>query len=204
MFKTNYYFLLIALFCLSCQQHEEVLEKSITVEEVKAYFQGLPTVASGRSDALEIIWEEGTYKDVTTGDALVFPISGNRQHYAKTEDGEVLIPVGQVSHALAYLDSEAQIHLDFVQQLPTAQTTEFTGHIIAGTWGEEPQWVFSFENGQLLNGDHSGRLELECTTVNYYECTAVSVNGVVYGNHCDLVRQSTTCTSSTAPGELAP
>ena len=203
---TNYAWLLALCFLpFSCFEAEEITHKSLTTSEVQAFYNEIPqSNKNGRAEVLTIVWEKGSYKEVTTGDALVFPVVPAVDQYVGLEGTDLLMPFANVSHAFAYLDNEDQIHLDLVQQIETVPSALFTGYVMAGAWGEAPNMVFQYEDGYLVKSDTAGRLELDCVTSYYYECTSVSVGNVVYGDHCDLVGQHTTCLNSDAPMELAP
>ena len=195
---------LLLLLNVSCYQEETAITQSITIPQVQAFYNQLSQDnKGGRTEGLTILWEEGTYKGVSTGDALVFPVTSASSRYVQLEETEVLMRVESVAHAFAYLDNDQELHLDYVQQIPIRSSTNFTGHIIAGSWGQEPTMVFTYKNGELVNDARDGRLE-DCTTVSYYECTTVSVGDEIYGSSCDLVRQTTVCNNPTAAPELAP
>ena len=192
------------LFFIRCDITDQDFEKDITIADVQEYYSNLDLDhTNGRSDEISILWEDASYKDVTTGKALVFPIESTTRQYVSLEEQNVLVPINRATHAFAYKDEEDQIHLDYVLELQLEDTDLFTGYTIVGSWGSEPDRVYTYEDGNLIDGQSDGRLELDCVTTDYYECTSVSVGDVIYGNSCTLVRRSITCIS-TAPSQLAP
>ena len=65
------------LLSYACDDPPEVLKKDLTVADVRSVYDVLSSgsaPASGRQDSIGIDWDHGQYKDISIGDALVFPL----------------------------------------------------------------------------------------------------------------------------------
>ena len=163
--------LFMAFLIFSCDtKDDDLIEKDITVQEVQSlYHQISKTNSSGRqTNDVGILWEEATYKEISLGDALFFPLDSTTSRYVRLNDEEAIRPIEEVSHAFAYKTPDGETHLDLVHTISTQDTEEFTGYVVGSDWQSETGYVIAYENGQVVERQSSGREE-DCTIIHYFD-----------------------------------
>lgn len=98
-------FLIPVLFLTySCEDTSNDIGKDLTVADVRMVYDELSgkQLPGGRKEPIEINWEQARYKDISVGDALVFPLKNVANKYISGADGGVLYPVQQRAYAFAY------------------------------------------------------------------------------------------------------
>ncbi|MEL7005251.1 MAG: hypothetical protein AAFN93_21335 [Bacteroidota bacterium] len=175
---TNVLFGSLIMLTLSCTEGEQVtFEKNITVDEVQNFVGNFKGVTNARTNNTEILWDESAYRDISLGDALLFPV-GDQNTYVSVENGPIRLPVSNSLFALAYKTGE-EVNLELVQPVVTANTEFFTGYYLISDWGGDVKRVLEYSNGNFINelgtttgGRSSGRSNSsDCFTVTYWECT---------------------------------
>ena len=207
---SHWLIIMIAFFIFSCNtQDDAIIKKDISVSEVQALYQEFnATKSNGRqTNDLAILWDEAQYKDVSTGDALVFPIEASVKKYVRSEGTSTAYPIENQAHAFAYRTEEGTLTLDYVQMIPTAHTELFTGYVTVADWNGDPKHLFRYENGQYLESQNNGRSEdLYCYWIDTQTCTVVTSGGFDYKEcensstlHCHTIDIPPTI----APGDFA-
>ena len=209
--NTSYWpIMVIAFFIFSCTtQDDAMIKKDISVSEVQTFYQELhATKSNGRqTNDLTILWDEAQYKDVATGDALVFPIETSVRKYVRSEGTTTAYPLENRAQALAYRSDDGRLLLDYVQVIPTAHTELFTGYVSVSDWNGEPKHLFRYEDGQFIDNQNNGRSEdLYCYWIDTQTCTVVTSGGFDYKEcensstlHCHTIDIPPTI----APGDFA-
>ena len=150
---SNWLIMLITILIFSCEiQDETIIEKDISVADVKTLYQQLNTSQSNgrQTDDLVILWDKAQYRDITTGDALVFPIETSVRKYVRSEGTTTAYPLENQAQAFAYRSADGTLLLDYVQMIPTAPTEQFTGYVSVADWNGEPKHLFRYENGEFI------------------------------------------------------
>ncbi|MEL6557215.1 MAG: hypothetical protein AAFQ94_03470 [Bacteroidota bacterium] len=207
--KTTHNFMVallyMAFFLTSCD-HEEVFEKTLTIDEVKSFYnQTNAANVNGRNEAIPISWEEGEYKDISLGDALLFPLHETQTQFVAIRGTETLQPLSYITYALAYRTQDDALHLDLIQRIPTEATEQFTGYItVNGIHGDE-QYAYYYENGQLIQPESDGRSEdINCTWIDHQVCTSLTGGGDLYLGRCSTVSSYYYCLFNAVPSGLQP
>ncbi|MEL6561305.1 MAG: hypothetical protein AAFQ94_24165, partial [Bacteroidota bacterium] len=198
--------IMIAFFIFSCQSQDDTLiEKDISVSEVQSLYQHLNTTQSnGRQTSdLEILWDEARYKDVSTGDALVFPIKSSVRKYIRQDGTSTAYPIEQQAQAFAYRSDDGSLLLDYVQMIPTSQADLFTGYVSVSDWNGDPKHLFKYENGEYVGNQSNGRSEdLYCYWIDTETCTVVTSGGIDYED-CEI-SSTLHCHTIDTPPTIAP
>ncbi|MEL6557301.1 MAG: hypothetical protein AAFQ94_03905 [Bacteroidota bacterium] len=198
--------MMIAFFIFSCQSQDDTLiEKDISVSEVQSLYQHLNTTQSnGRQTSdLEILWDEARYKDVSTGDALVFPVQTSTEKYVRLQGTTTAYPLENQAQAFAYRSDDGSLLLDYVQMIPTAQTESFTGYVSVSDWNGDPKHLFHYENGLFIGQPNNGRSEdLYCYWIDTQTCTVVTSGGFDYAE-CET-SSTLHCHTIDIPPTIAP
>ena len=202
LLRSHYFLILTLLFASACDDPPEADEKDLTVADVRSVYNALSSnaAANGRQDTLGIAWQHGRYKEISVGDALLFPLENVADLYVSSNESGVLYPFQQQAFAFAYKDEEETVALELVQVIATHEREDFTGFVTVSDWNEDIKYVFYYENGAIVH-DSGGRTE-GCTTTYYWECTDVEIEGILYGHKCSLAYSNTVCRPDIP--ELAP
>ena len=197
--------LCMAYFLTSCN-HEEVFEKTLTIDEVKSFYNQMhATNVNGRSEAIPISWEEGEHKDISLGDALLFPLHETQTQFVTIRGKETLYPLSHITYALAYRTQEDALHLDVIQRIPTETTEQFTGYITVNSIGSDEQYAYYYENGHLIRPESDGRSEdISCTWIDHQVCTSLTGGGDLYLGRCSTVSSYYHCLFNATPSSLLP
>lgn len=187
----------ILLLFISCQEQQmEQSARNITVEEVKSYYENNFSSNAGRVDHSQIIWDQALYRDISLGDALVFPIDDDR-HVVFDDSTSVFehLPAKLTSYAFAYKIDE-EINIEYVKLIPYRKSEGYTGAVIVENFEGKQLRYFEYENGEFLSEfeivedhDERGRTSefvYSCTTTIYYTCAD-------YPTDCRETDRSTTC-----------
>ena len=203
LLRLHYFLILTLLFASACDDPPEADEKDLTVADVRSVYNALSSnaAANGRQDTLGIAWQHGRYKEISVGDALLFPLENVADLYVSSNESGVLYPFQQQAFAFAYKDEEEAVALELVQVIPTDDTEDFTGFVTVSDWNEDIKYVFYYDNGVIVTPSSDGRIE-GCTTTYYWECTDVEIEGILYGHKCSLAYSNTVCRPDIP--ELAP
>ena len=190
------------ILAYACNEPPEILDKDITVPEVQSLYNEISaTNSNGRqTNDVGIMWEEATYKEISLGDALFFPLDSTTNRYVRLNDEEPIRPIEEVSHAFAYKTPDGETHLDLVHTISTQDTEEFTGYVTVSDWNGDSGYTIAYENGQVVESPTSGRAE-GCTTTHYFDCTTVLSGGEEY-THCEYAGSTIHCGSP--PDIFAP
>ena len=152
------------------------------------------------------MWDEAQYRDVTTGDALFFPIETSVRKYVRSEGTTAAYQIENQAEAIAYRLDDGTLLRDYVQIIPTAHSELFTGYVSVADWNGEPKHLFRYENGEYIGNKKNGRSEdLYCYWIDTQTCTVVTSGGFDYEEcetsstlHCHTVDIPPTI----APGEF--
>ena len=198
-------YLLIMLLIYACNEPPEVLDKDISVAEVKEVFASLGGNSNGRQDTIGIDWDNARYKEISVGDALVFPLENVSGTYVSSEDNPVLYPLKNQGYAFAYKDENETVKLEYVQATPTADTEAFTGVVTVSDWNANAKYAFFYENGMLVTPESNGRTDgTVCTEIYTFNCTAVYAGGELQSASCTFAGTTTECTTTKEPSGIAP
>lgn len=197
---------MIAFVIFSCQSQDDTLiEKDISVSDVQALYQRLSTSQSNgrQTNDLTILWDEAQYKDVSTRDALVFPIKSSVKKYVRSKGTSTAYLIENQAQAFAYRSDDGTLLLDYVLMIPTSQTESFTGYISVSDWNGEPKHLFKYENGLYIGQPNNGRSEnIYCYWIDTETCTVVTSGGFDYPD-CE-VSSTLQCQLIASPPSIAP
>ena len=196
--KLKCQFIIVFLYSLlwSCDHQDDlVIQNSLSVSEVRELYNKISkTQSNGReTEDISILWDYAVYKNVPTGEALIFPVDVSTEKYARIKGYEKNYPVENISHAFAYKTEDEVIVLDYVQAIPTAQTEQFSGFVIVKDWNGGSKHVFEYSNGVLITDQENGRSESSCVETIFQECTSVSANGELLSYSCETVGITLSC-----------
>lgn len=192
MRKIAVLFLLI-VFVFSCEQTElERPSNNITVQEVQDHFNNFVTNhPNARVNSLDIVWDMAQFREISTGEAIVFPMEFPENQYISGADG-IKVKISQTTFAFAY-EIQNEIHLQIVKQIPTKVTTKFTGYMLVENLEGETIRYFEFEDGEFIEeyviGAEPENGRVTCEITEYYTCT-VRTDGP---DDCTLDRTSLSC-----------
>lgn len=196
----------MALIAFSCSSLDEaIIEKDISIAEVRElYNQMNARQSNGReTNDLSILWDDGKYKDVSNGKALLFPLNASTQKYVRIKGYDKKYSVENVAQAFAYKKDDGTLTLDYVETIPTKETQLFTGYVIVKDWNGDAKHVFEYADGLLISQAGNGRSEQNCVETIFEECTKVTVNGELQSYHCETVGVSVECSNTDSPPTLA-
>lgn len=178
------YLITILAVSYSCNQEENFKEiKDISVTEVEQFFdENYSGPTNARKGATsDILWQLGQYRDISLGDAIVFPLDYGGSVFITDSTKSQILSLESNSYAFAYkLDNNIQ--LEIVRTVPTANTDLFTGNILVENWEGNKLRFFKYENGEFISehefyedSNKNGRVEnfenvYTCTTTIYYTC----------------------------------
>ncbi len=185
----------LIVFMFSCEQSDlDIPANKITVQEVQDHFNNFVTNhPNGRTESspIDIIWDMAQFREISTGEAIVFPMDFPENQFISGADG-IKVKVSQATFAFAY-EIENEIHLQIVKQVPTKVTSRFTGYMLVENLDGETIRYFEFENGEFIEeyeiGDEPENGRVTCEITEYYTCT-VRTEGP---DDCTLDRTSLSC-----------
>ncbi|MEL6562587.1 MAG: hypothetical protein AAFQ94_30740 [Bacteroidota bacterium] len=198
-------YLLIMLLIYACNEPPEVLDKDISVADVKEAFASLRGSSNGRQDTVGIDWDNARYKEISVGDALVFPLENVSSTYVSSEDNPTLYPLKNQGYAFAYKNEDETVALEYVQAIPTADTEAFTGVVTVSDWNGESKHAFFYENGTLVTPESNGRTqETVCTETFTFNCKASYRGDELLYAFCTFAGTTTECITTDGPTGIAP
>jgi len=202
IYSKLFFILLLVTACEDSTLDPEV-QKDITIDDVKMELEKRKVnKPRSRQSSMDLIWEQGHYRNISLGDALVFPVANVDHLYVQGAEDAPLLPVSSTSFAFAY-KVEGETQLELLQPVPTASTAKFTGFIAVWDWNGEIKRIFNYENGEFTGEGQNtanGRTE-ECTLITtYFECTEVSIPDLDLSyTSCNNVGSEVSCIFATDP-----
>lgn len=187
MKKLFFHFLTLFIFSTCTTNEEEVLEPQqsldISVEEVRGFVSSQPTSKNGRSSSndLEILYEGSAYKEISFGNALVFPVKPSKNLYIRGTNSTKWFSVASTSFTMAY-KYEGKVFLDLIQPIPTSNSSLFTGFVLISKWGGEAKRVLFYEEGEFVGerggSESNGRSNrVDCISFFTESCGTIIVGG---------------------------
>lgn len=166
------------LVVISCQdyQPEPLLDGNLTVSEVRNHFDRIGAGQRIRTPYTPYIqWDSARLKEISIGESLVFPVEFDQDFYLSATDSTKGYSAQYATYAIAY-KLEDSIHLEFVEFVPTSNSSLFSGHILVRDWNDAPKRVLVYEDGNLVgdlakDGEASSRGRSVCYETYTWYCT---------------------------------